>query len=187
MIRDARQVLTECLVLEAQAGIERAFCDLHGLWQADLRRFARIRVGRDDGADEVLTDVWLAIARGLPRLHDPACFPRWAFCIAQRRSADWVRQRILDRRREEMAIDGAEQLAPWCSADEREPSDEIVAMRTAIRRLPLEQQELLHLHYDMQRSVAEIAAALAIAPGTVKSRLFSIRESLKRQLERKKP
>jgi RNA polymerase sigma-70 factor (ECF subfamily) len=187
MIRDARQVLTECLVLEAQAGSERAFRDLHDLWKADLRRFAQVRVDRPDGADEVLNDVWLAVARALPRLHDPACFPRWAFCIVQRRSADWVRQRMLDRRREETAINEAEQLAPFHSAEDIEPSDEIVAMRTEIRRLSPEQQELLHLHYEMQRSVAEIAEVLAIPPGTVKSRLFAIREILKRQLERKKP
>ena len=187
MIRDSRQVLTEWLVLEAQNGSERAFTDLHDLWRADLRRMAWLRVERADAADEVLTDVWLAIARGLPRLDDPACFPRWAFRIVQRRSADWIRQRLLDRRREEIAANEAEQLAPASTADEHEPADEIVAIRAAIRRLPPEQQQLLHLHYELGRSTAEIADVLGIPRGTVKSRLFSIRETLKHQLERKTP
>ena len=76
MKRDARQVLTEWLVLAAQGGSEAAFTDLHGLWRDDLRRLALVRVERPEAADEVLTDVWLAIARGLHRLGDPACFPR---------------------------------------------------------------------------------------------------------------
>jgi len=100
MNRDARQVLTEWLVLAAQQGNEAAFTDLYGLWAADLRRMALVRVERSDSADEVSTDVWLAIARGLARLDDPACFPRWAFRIVQRRSADWIRQRSRTRERD---------------------------------------------------------------------------------------
>src|SRR5512141_2682476 len=99
MKRDARQVLTEWLVLAAQGGSETAFTDLHGVWRADLRRLALVRAERPAAADEVLTEVWLAIARGLHRLDDPACFPRWAFRIVERRCADWIRQRSLARRR----------------------------------------------------------------------------------------
>ena len=76
MDRDARQVLTEWLVLEAQSGSARAFQDLHDLWREDFRRMALVRVEQLDAADEVSTEIWLAIARGLPRLDDPACFPR---------------------------------------------------------------------------------------------------------------
>ncbi len=46
MIRDAKQVLTELLVLQAQRGSERAFRELHDLWQADLRRMALVRLDR---------------------------------------------------------------------------------------------------------------------------------------------
>jgi RNA polymerase sigma-70 factor (ECF subfamily) len=62
----------------------------------------------------------------------------------------------------------------------------VAAMRAAIRRLAPEQRELVHLYYELGRSVAEIADVLGLAPGTVKSRLFAIRETLKRQLERQK-
>jgi DNA-directed RNA polymerase specialized sigma24 family protein len=43
------------------------------------------------------------------------------------------------------------------------------------------------LYYDLERSVSEIAEVLAIPPGTVKSRLFFVREALKRKLEREIP
>ncbi|HYJ04358.1 MAG TPA: sigma factor, partial [Chthoniobacterales bacterium] len=78
--------MTECLVLAAQGGSEAAFTDLYGLWRGDLRRLALVRLERQEAADDVLTEVWLAIARGLHRLDDPACFPRWAFRIVDRRS-----------------------------------------------------------------------------------------------------
>jgi RNA polymerase sigma-70 factor (ECF subfamily) len=184
MKRDARQVLTEWLVLNAQRGDERAFTQLHELWSADLRRFALSRVELPDAADEVLTEVWLAIARGLARLDDPACFPRWAFRIAERRSADWIRRRGVERRHEQAAADEADELAPApLTLESSEPTDDVLALRAAIAQLPPQQRELLHLFYELGRGISEIAEILAIPPGTVKSRLFSVREILKRQLE----
>ena len=181
-MRDSRQVLTEWLVLEAQRGSERAFRDLHDLWQTDFRRMALVRLGSPDASDDVLTDVWLAIARGLPRLDDPACFPRWAFQIVQRRAADWVRRRSADRRREAAAVADADLLAPL-PMTAPECGDDILALHEAIGRLPADQQELLHLHYSLERSLQEIADVLHLPVGTIKSRLFSIREQLKQQLK----
>lgn len=184
---EPKQVLTELLVLSAQAGSEAAFRDLHDLWRGDLRRLALMRVERDDAADEVLTDVWLAIARGLRSLDDPACFPRWAFRIVERRATDWVRRRTSERARAAAALAEADALAPAAApaAAASEPPDDVLALRAAIARLPCEQRELLQLHYEFGRSIAEIAEILEIPPGTVKSRLFSVRETLKQQLERK--
>jgi len=186
MIRDSRQVLTEWLVLSAQGGSERAFRDLHDLWRADLRRLAAGRLGGSDGVDDVVSDVWLAIARGLHRLDDPACFPRWVFRIVERRSIDWIRQRGRARRRETEAGKEADQLAP-AGPPPAETPDEVVRLREAIAQLTADQRQLVHLHYSAGRSVAEIAEALGLPAGTVKSRLFSIRETLRQMLERKLP
>lgn len=60
----------------------------------------------------------------------------------------------------------------------------MLALRQAITLLPAEQRELLHLFYELGRSVAEIAEILDVPAGTVKSRLFSVREILKQKLER---
>jgi DNA-directed RNA polymerase specialized sigma24 family protein len=108
MNRDPKQVLTEWLVLGAQRGSEPAFKDLHDLWSADLRRMILTRVERADALDEVANEVWFGIARGLSQLDDPACFPRWAFRIAERRSTDWVRQRAVARKREAAAVSEAD-------------------------------------------------------------------------------
>lgn len=185
MNRDSRQVLTEMLVLSAQGGSEAAFKDLHDLWRADLRRLALTRVERPDAADEVSTDIWLAIARGLSRLDDPACFPRWAFRIVERRCTDWIRQRDLARRRQKTASAEAVELAPSPSQPTEE-SDDVFQLRVAVAALPVDDRKLLHLFYDLGRTVSEIAESFEIPAGTVKSRLFSVRESLKQILERKR-
>lgn len=184
MNRDSKQVLTELLVYSAQNRKDAAFQDLYDLWHADLRRFCVSRIGGADGADEIMCDAWLSIARGLGRLDDPVRFPRWAFRIVENRSVDWIRSRTLARRREAAAAHEAERLTP-APAGPVEPPDEILRLREAISTLPEEQRQLLHLYYQADRSVAEIADVLDLAVGTVKSRLFSLRESLKRILERK--
>jgi RNA polymerase sigma factor (sigma-70 family) len=181
MNRDPKQVLTEWLVLSAKSGSETALKDLHDLWSADLRRLCAVRVGQTD-VDEILNDVWLAIARGLQRLDDPACFPRWAFRIVERRSTDWIRRRSLERRREMAVANEADTLAP---ATATEPAEQILDLQAAIARLPADQRELLHLFYELDRSVGEIAEVLDVPLGTVKSRLFSLRENLRQILERK--
>jgi len=186
---DPKQVLTELLVLSAQGGSDAAFRDLHGLWTADLRRMALVRVERPEAADEVLQDVWLAIARGISRIDDPACFPRWAFRIVERRCTDWIRRTTTARHREKQAADAAHELAPQTTGTPGagEPADEVLALRGAIGRLPTESRRLLNLFYELGRSVAEIAEIIGVPAGTVKSRLHSLRESLRQQLEGKLP
>lgn len=186
MNRDSKQVLTEWLVLSAQSGSEAAFKDLHDLWREDLRRLCFVKVQQAEAVGEIVNDAWLAIARGLGGIDDPACFPRWAFRIVERRCADWVRTRMRDRQRETVAASAADQIAPASSATP-EPSDEVVRLRAAISQLPADERELLHLYYELERSVAEIADVIGVPPGTVKSRLFSLRETLRQQMERKTP
>lgn len=185
MNRDQKQVFTEWLILSAQAGEESAFKDLHDLWSGDLRRFALSRTERPEAADEVANDAWVAIARGLRVLDDPACFPRWAFRIVERRAADWVRGQCLHRRREVTAAAEADRLAP--AEVNVAPTEEVLKLREAVAQLPNADRELVQLYYVLERSVSEIAEVLAIPAGTVKSRLFSVRESLKRILESKLP
>jgi RNA polymerase sigma-70 factor (ECF subfamily) len=185
MNRDQKQVFTEWLVLSAQGGAESAFKDLHDLWCADIRRYALSRVEKPEAADEVANDVWLAVARGLLRLDDPACFPRWAFGIVERRAADWVRQQGLQRRREATAANEADRVAP--AESPAAPADQVMQLREAVNQLDASNRELVQLYYVLERSVAEIAEVLAVPAGTVKSRLFSVRESLKLILESKLP
>jgi RNA polymerase sigma-70 factor (ECF subfamily) len=181
MNRDARQILTEWLVLRAQEGDERAFADLYALWSKDLCRLAVVQVEQTRHAEEVAQDAWVAIAKGLRRLQDPACFPRWAFRIVDRRCADWIRRRQIDRQRSDTLP--TEHDLPPAEIPAAESHDAI-ALREAIACLEPDARKLLHLFYDAGLSVAEIAEVLEVPAGTIKSRLFKIRETLKRQIER---
>ncbi len=181
MKRDPKQVLTELYVLKAQNGDERAFRDLYELWTKDFRRLAMVQVNKVEIAEEVSQDAWVMIARGIQKLNDPACFPRWAFRILDRRCADWIRKRQLDRKRVEVLESEARSEVDESLEAE---TDEIELLRFTIAGLKPDARKLLHLYYETGLSVIEIAEVLDVPPGTVKSRLFKTREILKQKLER---
>jgi len=58
------------------------------------------------------------------------------------------------------------------------PTGAGVDVERALGRLPVGQRQVVVLHYLLGLGVAEIAAELDIAPGTVKSRLSRARETL---------
>jgi len=182
MKRDRRQILTEFLVLSAQSGKEAAFGQLHELWSADFRRLALGRMQKIDEVDVVTQEAWLAIARGVQKLDDPACFPRWAFRIVERRAADWIRRRQSERTHAEAWQREQEvQLAESKEESSNEVGDRV---KRAIAGLEPGGRELVYLYYQAERSVAEISAILGVPAGTVKSRLFKARETIKNQIER---
>ena len=181
MERDARHLLTELLVLRAQAGDEQAFAELFGLWQRDFRRYAFAKVGDAVSGEEVAQSAWITIARGLSRVDDPACFPRWAFRIVERRAVDCIRRRQREREAQ-AAIEHHALVPPATSSAPRD--DTLECVRECIAKLDTRTRELLSLFYETGLSVAEIAAVHDVPVGTIKSRLFHAREEIKRQIER---
>jgi RNA polymerase sigma factor (sigma-70 family) len=180
MERSPEQVLDELLVLRAQDGDEAAFAALVDRWQRRLWRHALQLTERGDVAADVLQEAWLAIARGICRLEDPACFPRWAMQIVSRKSADWVRGRKRERTMLENLTNERRELReqPLPSPDEQ-----ATAMRAALNSLPSDRRALLSMIYLDELSIAEVAEVLDVPPGTVKSRLFHARSELKQLLE----
>lgn len=178
MTRDSRQILTELLVLRAQGGDESAFAKLHNLWSPDVIRFVQASVRDAGAATEVAQDVWVAVAKGLARLEDPACFPRWLFQIGRRRTADWIRRLQRDRRARSELEDQQSLLASDGGAGADTP------LRRVIEELPPESRELLALYYEVGRTVAEIAEIYQVPTGTIKSRLHTLRERLRTEIEK---
>jgi RNA polymerase sigma-70 factor, ECF subfamily len=65
---------------------------------------------------------------------------------------------------------------------ESEAVDQQADLSEAIARLSEEQRAVVHLFYGEDLSVHEIASVLAVPAGTIKSRLFHARATLKHHL-----
>ena len=73
--------------------------------------------------------------------------------------------------------------APAVDGIAEAPSSDVDALRKAIRTLPPEQQAAITLFYLEEMSVAEVAVALDVPAGTVKTRLMHARRKLRAVLE----
>lgn len=181
MQRDTERILDEYLAAAARTGDRAAWERLVARWQPRLLRHAWRLTGHPDLARDMVQEAWVEILRGLRRLDDVAAFPAWAFRIVTRRCARAVRGRQLERARlvevELEAVTPSEQDA----AGER--ASELAIVRAAMQALPAPQRAALSLFYLEDLSVAEIAVALDVPPGTVKTRLMHARRKIRARLE----
>jgi RNA polymerase sigma-70 factor (ECF subfamily) len=184
MKRTAEQIRDEWLVLRSQGGDAASLTELVDRWHQRLLRHVLRQTGGHDEAADVMQEVWVTIVKKLRRLRDPACFPRWAYRITTAACADWVRKQQRDRRLRE-SIDEEQNPGDQVSADDRQSISEIDLLRRAIGRLPADQRSVLTMFYLDELSTAEIAEALRIPVGTVKSRLYHAREQLRKLVERR--
>ena len=178
-MRSREDILDELLVLRTQGGDVASLEVLARRWHPKLLRHAVRLTGEREGGADVAQEAWVAIVRGLRRLQDPGRFRAWAYRIVTRKSSDWIRSR--QRRRK---LGRRVELEPDETASENDSSaDDVRRVRQAMAALPADRRALLAMYYTEGMTVGEIAEALSIPRGTVKSRLFHTRNQLRESLE----
>ena len=166
--KDLEAALDIFQVGQAAAGDRRAFDLLYRRWHPRLLRLASRLTGHADQAQDVLQEAALTIARDIHKLQEPSKFSAWAYTIIRRRAADHINKAV-QQRKHERAV----------TAEATEMSDNDLALRQALSQLPETDRLMLTLFYQDGFKGTEIAAALGIPLGTVKSRLFKARADLK--------
>ncbi len=167
------RILDEYLLVAARAGDRKAFDLFARRWQTKLLAHAWRLLGEAEGARDAVQAGWIDIVRGLPGLRDERAFPAWAFRIVTRRCATAVDSAVR-RRRLAAAL---ETDAPEAEAGESARDHD--RLRAAIRALPDEQRSAIALFHFEDMSIAEVAVALDVPAGTVKTRLMHARRKLR--------
>jgi RNA polymerase sigma factor (sigma-70 family) len=176
--RNAARILDEYLVSAARTGDRKAFGMLAERWHVKLVAHGWRLTGDREAARDAAQESWVEIARGISSLNDERAFPAWAYRIATRRCAKAVNRKVRDRGLgEALARESpAPGPAPGASLDEER-------LRRAIAALPNDQRSAIALFYLEEMSVAEVAVALNVPAGTVKTRLMHARHKLRAALE----
>lgn len=167
------------LVVLAQGGSRDALDRLVRRWTARLLRYVSRTSGSSQTARDIVQETWIAAIRALPQLSDSSQFPAWIYAIAHRKAVDSIRKtqrvrKLIDHSQRELEISDA--------PNESEAADQRADLSAAIERLSEEQRAVVHLFYGEDLSVHEIATVLDVPAGTVKSRLFHARTTLKHHL-----
>lgn len=178
---EKERALDAYLAAAARAGDRTALSRLVERWQVKLLAHAWRLTGERELAADVVQEAWADVIRGIARLQDEGAFAAWAFRIVTRRCARAVGS--LQRRRDGQAALQREPQAEESRADDPETSAEMVTVRAAMTELPAPQRAALALFYLEGLRVAEIAVALDVPVGTVKTRLMHARNALRARLE----
>jgi len=181
--RSSERIFDEYLVSAALVGDALAWRRLVVRWQPRLLSHAWRVVGDAERARDMVQEAWIDIVRGLARLDDPAAFPAWAFQIVTRRCQRLFRGGARDRRLAEALEPESESESASAASDDPEITADIHQVLAALQSLPAPQRSALALFYLESLSVAEIAVALDVPPGTVKTRLMHARRKLRALLE----
>lgn len=182
MNRQPDQILDELLVIRAQGGERSAIGMLVERWQHRLIGHVRAMINDEQAAADIVQDSWLAIFKGIRRLRDPATFPGWAIRIAHRQAVDWIRRQKRERKHQERLHENSNQNTSDPDAVNNE--DALTNLRIAITQLTPQQRSLVRLFYHEQLPLAEISKITRTPVGTLKYRLFKLRQKLKTILEK---
>jgi RNA polymerase sigma-70 factor, ECF subfamily len=161
------------LVERAMVGDGRAFDELYRRHRDRVARVAYLLLGDADQAQDAAQEAFLIGWRDLRRLRDPARFRPWVtgvavnLCRRRRRAAARAWQAL------ERQSGGRES-----ASDEGDAAAVRLAVRGAVDALPRRMREVVVLRFYCGFAEAEIAGALGIATGTVKSRLARARARL---------
>lgn len=172
-------------LLAAQNGDSGAFEALYLALEPDVARFVR-RLLRDDPiAADVVQETFISLYIHLAEIDPPAKLRPFVFRVARNAAYDVMRQ-WGRRPGVSMDDDGAEDRIAYYARDEAAAPEEVthwlllgLEVREAIDRLPELQRQTLILFCEEEMSHAEIAEVMRTSVGTVKSRLFHAKKSLR--------
>jgi RNA polymerase sigma factor (sigma-70 family) len=137
---------------------------------------------REDEAEDVASETFLAAYKGISRYSGRAELSTWLWSIAYRQAVSYLRK---NRRQWQLEAGPDEQIA---SGEEQEPAAAIQGKETekivweAVERLPRLWTVAIILYYREEKSIIDIAKIMQAKENTIKTYLFRARGRLKESL-----
>ncbi len=144
-------------------------------------RTALAILGSEHDARDAVQEAFIKAWRELPRLRRLDRFDAWFSRIVVNTCRTALRSRGR-RQVREIRVDEGSTLPSRAPRLEDRVGD-LEARERAFERLSADERAILALHHLEHRSLAELADALGVPEGTVKSRLHAARRSFERALE----
>ena len=179
----------EQLAQNAQRGSHQSLQNLIERHHAPLFGFLyRLSGGDRQLAEDLVQEAFLHALRGISSYRFPRPFKPWLYAIALNCYRDRYRRSEFRQNVETIDDPQTENVVPDpgpSPEESQEKQEDLDRLLAALRRLPLPQREALLLRYSQGLSLAEIAEALELPLGTVKSRISIGLQRIRDHLEEK--
>lgn len=177
------------IIEQVLAGDSNAFGTLVETYQDRVYNLALRMCGNPDDAFDLSQEAFFRAWRGLSGFQGEAAFSTWLFRLTANVCLDWLRAKkrrptvsltAVDDDGEEVQMEIAD---PGKSPEEiLEAAEDRAALAKAMNQLPVEYRQILTMRAINYMSYTEIADALQLREGTVKSRLSRARLALRNLL-----
>ena len=173
------------LVLQCQQGNQQSFRQLYRRYQQRVRSTIYQLCGAY-ALDDLVQEVFLRVWKGLPKLRQPSQFSTWLYRICWNVASDQrgklQRQRAFNLQLPEDTADLPLKNAKSSYTPDLMQLHYQDMIQQGMQQLSLNHRAVLVLHDLEDLPQKEVAKILGIALGTVKSRLFHARTSLRKYI-----
>jgi RNA polymerase sigma-70 factor (ECF subfamily) len=156
----------EDLMAAVATGDETALITLIDRYADRVHAYLLRHSGNREDADDLLQETWVRVARSAKRFDTARRFRSWIYGIATNLARDLFRRRMTKER-------ALRELSTHPTATPGADSIDRGELRDRIAELPENMRAVLLLRYYEGMSEAEMAEALDVPRGTVKSRLHT--------------
>jgi RNA polymerase sigma-70 factor, ECF subfamily len=171
------------VAVAVQNGDRDAFAELVRRYQHRLFGLVLMMVREPAGAEEVTQDAFVRAYRHIGQYDRERPFYPWLAAIASRLAQNWLRQRHRHVQREGTPLEGASEPAAHTNALNELITDERSRdLWQAVAALPSGERTAVILYYRDDVPVRDIAIALGVTTGTIKTLLFRARRHLRGRL-----
>lgn len=172
-------VSDEALLRAWAGGDEAAGATLYRRHFDALYRFFRTKA--PDAYEDLIQTTMLECVRSKDRFRGDAPFRGFLFGVARNTLLHHFRSRFRDRLDFDASRSSVADLDPRPSTIAARNAEQ-TRLLEAMRRIPVDLQIVIELHYWEELSTRELSDALEVPQGTVKSRLRRAREALREAL-----
>jgi len=172
-VSSAQKAPDEALIALIAKGHKRAMELLFARHSVRVHRFVCRLTGDSLLAEEIVSDVFLAVWRGAENFEVKSRVSTWLLAIARHKAIAVL------RRRKELQLDDEDAAAIADGANGPETSvqeaNRSAIIQQCLQRLSPSHREIIDLVYYHEKSVAEAAQIVGIPEGTVKTRMLRAR------------
>jgi len=172
-VSSAQKAPDEALIALIAKGHKRAMELLFARHSVRVHRFVCRLTGDPLLAEEIVSDVFLAVWRGAENFEVKSRVSTWLLAIARHKAIAVL------RRRKELQLDDEDAAAIADGANGPETSvqeaNRSAIIQRCLMRLSPSHREIIDLVYYHEKSVAEAAQIVGIPEGTVKTRMLRAR------------
>lgn len=172
------------IVRRVRLGDRDAFGRLVEAYQGRLFGLVLMMVRQPGGAEEVTQDAFVRAYTHLDRYDEHRPFYPWLASIAVRLAQNWLRQQGRTVRREGAPLDCAAEPGVTAAALTTLLANERTeGLWQAVSALTSGERTAVMLYYRDEMAVRDIARALGVTTGTIKTLLFRARRRLREGLQ----